>query len=119
MHGNTKPLLLLLVGIVGGCPAAGGLAAPASVNVVEMTTTTAEEGMAAARFTSRELTEAFLTRIATYNSSYHAIITFNPGALAEADAQDQRRAAGESLGPLSGIPVVVKDTMDMAGLPTT
>jgi Asp-tRNA(Asn)/Glu-tRNA(Gln) amidotransferase A subunit family amidase len=75
--------------------------------------------MTAARFTSRQLTEAFLTRIATYNPSYHAIITFNPRALVEADAQDQRRAAGEPLGPLSGIPVVVKDTMDMAGLPTT
>ena len=119
MHGNNKPLLRLLVGIVGGCVAAGGLAAPASVNVVEMTTTTAKEGMAAGRFTSRQLTEAFLARIATYNPRYHAIITFNPSALAEADAQDRRRAAGQPLGPLAGIPVVVKDTMDMAGFPTT
>jgi Asp-tRNA(Asn)/Glu-tRNA(Gln) amidotransferase A subunit family amidase len=91
----------------------------APVDVVEMTVDEAETGMAAKRFTSRDLTEAFLARISSFNSTYHAIITLNPAALADADEQDRRRAAGEQLGRLAGIPVVIKDTMDAAGLPTT
>ena len=43
----------------------------------------------------------------------------NPDALETARAIDRRRAAGETLGPLAGIPVVVKDPMDMVGFPTT
>ena len=69
--------------------------------------------------TSEALTTAFLRRIETYNPRYNAIITMNPTALEDARAIDRRRAAGEALGPLAGVPVVVKDTMDMQGLPTT
>ncbi len=49
----------------------------------------------------------------------NAIITANPEALEEARAIDRRLAAGETIGPLAGVPIVVKDTMDIAGLPTT
>ncbi len=87
-------------------------------DLVEMTL----EGAAAAfarGVTSEELTKAFLERVATYNPRYNAIIIMNPGALEDAREIDRRRAAGEELGPLAGVPVVVKDTMDMAGLPTT
>ncbi|HEX4152649.1 MAG TPA: amidase [Steroidobacteraceae bacterium] len=94
-------------------------AAPADINVVEMTVQSAHDGFATGRFTARQLTEAFLARITIFNPGYNAIITFNPDALRDADAIDRRRAAGEALGPLAGVPVVVKDTMDMAGLPTT
>lgn len=71
------------------------------------------------RVTARRLTEAFLRRVERYNPGYNAIVTMNPDALAEADAVDAALAAGESVGPLAGVPVVVKDTIDMAGLPTT
>ena len=43
----------------------------------------------------------------------------NPGALDDARSSDARRTSGKSLGPLDGVPVVVKDAMDMAGFPTT
>ncbi|MEJ0092676.1 MAG: amidase [Methylocella sp.] len=69
--------------------------------------------------TSEALTQAYLDRIALYNPRYVAVITMNPNALSDARAIDKRRAAGEKLGPLAGVPVVVKDTMDMAGLPST
>jgi Asp-tRNA(Asn)/Glu-tRNA(Gln) amidotransferase A subunit family amidase len=104
-----------VVALIGTLSAAKG----ATINVVEMTVDEAESSMSAKRFTSHQLTEAFLGRISTFNPTYHAVIPLNPDALAEADAQDRLRAAGQPLGPLSGIPVVVKDTMDMAGLPTT
>ncbi len=73
----------------------------------------------AAGVSAEALTRAFLARIAAHNPVFNAIITFNEAALDDARAIDRRRAAGEALGPLAGVPVVVKDTMDMAGLPST
>jgi amidase len=43
----------------------------------------------------------------------------HPGAMGAAVAADNARAAGEGGGPLAGIPVLVSDTIDVAGLPTT
>lgn len=93
-------------------------AQPDSADLVEMTLEDAAAAFARG-VTSEELTKAFLARIVTYNPHYNAIITMNPAALDEAREIDRRRAAGETLGPLAGVPVVIKDTMDMAGLPTT
>jgi Asp-tRNA(Asn)/Glu-tRNA(Gln) amidotransferase A subunit family amidase len=94
-------------------------AAAAEIDVVELTVEDVQSAFASHRYTARKLAETFLARIATYNPGYNAIITFNPNALREADEIDRRRAAGEALGPLAGVPVVIKDTMDFAGLPTT
>ncbi len=94
-------------------------AGPKRIDVVELTVDSAQDGLRTRRYTARALAEAFLARIATYNPGYNAIITPNPNALNDADDVDRRRAAGEALGPLAGVPVVVKDTMDMAGLPST
>jgi amidase len=93
---------------------------PASaIDIVEMTVERAQEGFASGAFTSESLTQAFLDRIAVYNPPYNAIVFMNPGALDDARSSDVRRASGKSLGPLDGVPVVVKDAMDMAGFPTT
>ena len=89
------------------------------IDVVEMTVEKAQAGFAVGAFTSEMLTQAFLKRIATYNPHYNAIIFLNSQALDDARAVDRRRAAGEALGPLAGVPVVVKDAMDMRGFPTT
>jgi len=89
------------------------------LDVVELTIEAAQARLAAGTWTAEALTQASLARIAQYNPRYNAIILQNPDALADARAIDRRRAAGESFGPLAGIPVVVKDTMDMAGFPTT
>ncbi|HEY0010247.1 MAG TPA: amidase family protein [Tepidisphaeraceae bacterium] len=88
-------------------------------NVVELTAEQATAGMARGDFTSQDLTTSFLTRIATYDPTYKAMVSLNPDALAQARASDQRRLAGTPLGPLDGVPVVVKDNMDYAGLATT
>ena len=86
--------------------------------VIEMTVADAQAAFAGG-MTSEALTQAFLSRIATLNATYTAIITMNADALADAREIDRRRAAGEALGPLAGVPVVIKDTMDMAGQPST
>ena len=90
-----------------------------SIDVVEMTVEAVQLGFAEGAFTCEALVQTCLDRIARYNAHYNAIIFPNPAALDEARVIDRRRAAGEALGPLAGVPIVVKDTMDMHGLPTT
>jgi amidase len=93
-------------------------ASPA-IDIAELTVEQVQAGFASGAFTAESLTRACLDRIATYNPRYNAIILLNPDALADARAIDRRRAAGEALGPLAGVPVVIKDPMDMVGFPTT
>jgi amidase len=80
-----------------------------------------QAAMSAGRFTSRQLTEAYLTRIAAYNEGtvkINAIRTFTDDALAQADAADLARHRGRK-GILLGIPVLLKDNMDTVDAPTT
>ena len=90
-----------------------------ALDLVELTVEQAQAAFASGTITAEALTQAFLDRIARYNATYNAIVFLNPDALETARAIDRRRAAGEALGPLAGIPVVVKDPMDMVGFPTT
>jgi amidase len=90
-----------------------------SIELVELTVARALTALSERRITAEALTVAFLARIAAVNPLCNAIIFLNPEAIADAREIDRRRAAGETLGPLAGIPVVVKDTMDMVGFPTT
>lgn len=70
--------------------------------------------------TARELAEVALARIEAENERDHVFISVQAeAALAAADASDARRAAGASIGPLDGVPVAVKDNIDIAGMVTT
>ncbi len=91
----------------------------ASIDLVELTVAQVQAGFASGAFTCEKLTRACLDRIASYNPHYNALIFLNPAALDDAREIDRRRAAGEILPPLAGVPVVIKDPMDMAGIPTT
>ena len=70
------------------------------------------------RLTARALTEAALTRIAARNERLHAFTYVNPGALAEAERADALLSQGGA-GIFCGIPVAVKDMIDVAGQPAT
>src|SRR3984957_3928680 len=91
----------------------------ASIDVLELTVAQIQAAFDSGTMTSEALTSAYLERIEKINPRYNAIIFLNPEALDDARAIDRQRAAGATLGPLAGVPVVVKDTMDMVGFPTT
>jgi amidase len=78
-----------------------------------------QAAMASGELTSAALTGFYLERIDRLNPALHAVITVNLGALAEAAASDAARAADGPRGPLDGIPVLVKDNVQVAGMPTT
>ncbi len=69
---------------------------------------------------SREVTQAHLDRTAAVDGAVHAYLHVDAaGALATADDVDRRRAAGEDLPALAGVPVAVKDVVVTKGIPTT
>ena len=74
----------------------------------------------AGEVSAAEVADAHLDRIAAVDERVHAFLHVDAeGARATARAVDERRAAGEELGPLAGVPIAVKDVMVTRGVPTT
>ena len=75
---------------------------------------------AAGEASAVEVTQAHLDRIAAVDGQVHAFLhVAGDDALAQARDVDRRRAAGEPLGALAGVPVAVKDLFATVGMPTT
>ncbi|MFF2053562.1 amidase [Leifsonia sp. NPDC058194] len=90
-----------------------------TVDVVEAGIARLREALERGETTAVELVEAYLARIDAYDSAgprLNAIAVRDPGALAAARASDDRRARGETLGPLDGIPYTAKDSYLARGL---
>lgn len=76
--------------------------------------------LVAGETSSVALTQAHLDRIASVDTDVHAFLFVDSqGALAQAAAVDAKRAAGEKLSPLAGVPLALKDVMVQKGVPTT
>jgi amidase len=90
-------------------------------NVIPGVTSVQEFGQAleSGTLTSADLTAFYAERIRRLDPELHTVITVSPDAAADADASDAARAAGQPRGPLEGIPVLVKDNIGVAGMPTT
>lgn len=78
-----------------------------------------QDAMEAGTLTAEQLVLAYLDRIARYDHLVNAVRCVAPDALDQARALDAERAATGPRGPLHGVPVLVKDNVDVAGLPTT
>jgi len=76
--------------------------------------------VAGGEVSAAEVTQAHLDRIAAADDRLHAFlhVAAEP-ALAAARAVDDRRAAGDALGPLAGVPLALKDVFTTADMPTT
>lgn len=89
---------------------------------VSLTITALAPQIASGSVSAATLVAQCLARIAAddrQGASLHAIISLNPGAIVEAAALDREREATGVRGPLHGIPVVIKDNIDLYGQPTT
>ena len=89
------------------------------IDVVELGVADAQRAMADATLSARQLTQAYLDRIAAIDRSgprLNSIIELNPAALADADRLDAERARGAVRGMLHGIPVLIKDNIDTVGM---
>ncbi|SER72473.1 amidase [Lentzea xinjiangensis] len=75
--------------------------------------------MADGTLSSVELTRAYLRRIAAVDGLVRSVVAVDPTALRQAEESDLRRALGRSRGLVDGIPVLLKDNIDTAGLATT
>ena len=91
------------------------------IEVTEVSIAQLRAALESGQTTAVELVRAYLERIAAYDgadtaTALNAVVVPNPSALAEAEAADARRANGQTLGPLDGIPYTAKDSYLVKGL---
>ena len=100
----------------------GGHQGTARLDLVEATVPDLLKALQTGLITSEQLVEMYLARIAAYDDAgpkLNAFLTVNPNAVAEARALDAARHPGIARSPLYGIPVLLKDNVDTADMPTT
>ncbi len=98
------------------------MSSSAPFNVPETTIEDIHAAYKSGQLTARGLVRMYLDRIEAYDKkgpAINAIITINPEALEEADRLDGAFKASGFVGPLHGIPVIIKDQADAKGMPTT
>ncbi|ROM54596.1 amidase [Pseudomonas rhodesiae] len=91
------------------------------MQVTEVSIAQLRAALESGQTTAVELVKAYLARIDAYDgpqtaTALNAVVVRNPQALEEAQASDARRAKGETLGPLDGIPYTAKDSYLVKGL---
>lgn len=91
------------------------------IEVTEVSIAELRAALESGQTTAVELVQAYLARIEAYDgpntaTALNALVVPNPEALAEAQASDARRAKGETLSPLDGIPYTAKDSYLVKGL---
>jgi len=90
--------------------------------LMEATVSSVHAAFQSGKLTARQLTQMYLDRIEAYDRrgpKINSVINVNPRALADAEQLDAAYKKSGPTGPLHGIPVVLKDQMDAAGVPTT
>ena len=90
--------------------------------LLEATIADIHDAYSSGQLTSRQLVQLYLDRIEAYDKNgpmINSIITVNPKALEEADQLDTTFQSSGFVGPLHGIPIILKDQIDARDMPTT
>lgn len=107
--------LLVVTTLSWLCAACGGI--DTDDEIVELDAVALRAELAAGRLSAVQVANAFLRRIAAIDDAgpeLHAVLEVNPEVEAIARALDERRASGAALGPLHGVPVLLKANVDTA-----
>jgi aspartyl-tRNA(Asn)/glutamyl-tRNA(Gln) amidotransferase subunit A len=89
-------------------------------DLIRSTAAETAKAIASGEVSAVEVAQAHLDRIDAVDEKVHAFLHVDTeGALAAARAVDAKRAAGEELGPLAGVPLALKDVFTTRGVPTT
>ena len=86
-----------------------------TIDPTTLTACSAREHLTSGDFSARELTEVYLTRARERNTELNAYLEIFDDALTSAEEIDTRRAHGEELSPLAGIPIAIKDNILIKG----
>ncbi|WP_416448261.1 amidase [Leeuwenhoekiella sp. A2] len=89
------------------------------INVEELTIAKIHEAYKSGEFTAEDLVNAYLNRIKELDTFTNAITAINPKAIKLAKQSDSLFKETGNLKPLQGIPILVKDNINVQGLPTT
>jgi len=89
------------------------------MSIIQLSAADLAEKLATREVSSVEATQAHLDRIAAVDGNVHAFLHVSTDAIATATRIDERRAAGEALGPLAGVPIAIKDVLCTMDMPTT
>ena len=88
-------------------------------DLTRLTAAALAEKLASGEVSSVEATSAHLDRITAVDGDLNAFLHVNEGALAAAAEIDRRRAAGDALGELAGVPLAIKDVLVTTDMPST
>lgn len=91
----------------------------APIDITNETVTSLSKALNEEIITSEELINIYLERIKKYNDQYNALITINENAINEAKELDKERQNGNIKSSIHGIPIIVKDNIDVLGTATT
>jgi len=90
---------------------------PAAAPLDDLTITDLQAGLTSGQYTARSLVEQYLARIDSLDRkgpTLNHVLETNPDALTLADQRDAERKSGKPVGPLHGIPILIKDNIDTA-----
>jgi len=123
---TTRRSIMKLAGAAGVAGLLTSQTAAASVDSdsegfdpIEATVSDVYSAIHLEKATAREITETYLNRIEAYDDVLNTVITLNDSALDRAEELDAEFKEAGPVGPLHGVPIVVKDNYDTGDLPTT
>ena len=91
----------------------------APIDITKETVASLSKSLDEEIITSEELINIYLERIKKYNDQYNALTTINENAINEAKELDKERQNGNIKSSIHGIPIIVKDNIDVLGTATT